>query len=388
MKTIQSTDKEKFDELVYNHLEEGWEIVENGYNESGNSYIQKMIKNDKSKDYVVSNKDSPSYYPDYYEQIHRDGKKHGLFFDIRKKDGLELQRGFFQHNKKYGKWKWLDEEYDKIYYTNYRDDLRDGKYTLINNGKIEEEGFYRKDKRIGFWIKGNKVTLYDDSGYNGKYKIYNSQYHIEEYRLQGENDDQYSFSRLVEKFNDDDVLSGVIVEGGTYRTQYGWMIDGECVEYQIKGDWKNHKKYVCNYSQGRLNGEFREYYNDNSYKCIKNYKFGFLNGVIKEFYKNKNLKFEGEFQYRTKQIFDQRLSDQEIDDLDSRERYDYLENFDDSPYEEELCYKVGKWIWYNEEGEIIKQKKFDKSELYDDDDDDDYRENRVFFPSDFDELDD
>lgn len=66
--------------------------------------------------------------------------------------------------------------------------------------------------------------------------------------------------------------------------------------------WKNGKiksEWIEN-DKGKINGEYREWYENGNLKVIKNYKDGKLNGVITLYYPNGNLKVVGNFKENKK----------------------------------------------------------------------------------------
>jgi len=335
--TVQSSDKKEFDKLVNDGLENGFEILENGYSQSGDLFIQKMVKRDKSEDKVFEGT--------YFFTTIRGSKNHGLFWSIRPEDGLEDERGYYQFDKKYGLWVTKDLDYNRVDYVNYRDDKKDGLTQNYRDGQIWNEGFYSEGRKIGMWITllGEgvesdefEVTHYDGHG-NGSYTTH------------------YGFNEnnVFQELRDNYKNFGISGEGNVYLKYSGldeYEYDGEQIRYHKSGEWEGHIKLRYNYEFGKLNGEYIEYYNNDSVKSITTYSNNYRDGTFEEFYKNGQVKIRGTIEYRNSTINNEPL---DVDSLDSREILDYMENSTGS-YVEEDSYIINKWFWYKEDGDIIR----------------------------------
>ena len=89
-------------------------------------------------------------------------------------------------------------------------------------------------------------------------------------------------------------------------------------------------------------------------------------GYYVKFYSNGNKEREGYFEFnythgKQSATYTERLNSSELDNLDNDQLYDYNESFNSGPhYEQRSYFKSRLWIYYNEEGDIIKTEDHEK----------------------------
>lgn len=199
IKTIQSSDKEEFDKLVNQYLDDDWELVDNGYSIIDGLFTQTIktkynhiecyendnikykgnlingLKHGKWFEYYECGKIERVYNYEYgvrvstREHFHEDGRlcciynfvndmKHGEYLKFYKNGNIDMKSNF-----KYGK----KDGTELTYYENgqlqievsHDNDIFHGKVITYNeNGKKKFEGNFKNGKEDGIFI------FYDEDG--------------------------------------------------------------------------------------------------------------------------------------------------------------------------------------------------------------------------------
>lgn len=246
------------------------------------------------------------------------------------------------------------------------------------DGSIHLKGQILKDRKIGVWQE-----LREDGSIGKEYKYIDSNKVI----LKIFNTYTSKISELITyTFDHADSL----VKNGNY-TSYdindNILIDGYFKNNEKTGEWKEYFQYpeiksIKNYKHGLLNGTYEEYYNNGQVRAIGEYKDNIRRAIWYEYYLIGNLKSRGEYftdalliKYdgREKVVFKNksgavlRLVDYTIELLDSLEmKYKNEISFkSNGAFSINDYFKHGKWEYWNEEGNLIREEIYYRGDLVD-----------------------
>ena len=117
---------------------------------------------------------------------------------------------------------------------------------------------------------------------------------------------------------------------------FGYQIDENFTGQVIKKYKNGQVKSIENFKNGKLNGEFKEFFENGSLFQIGTFKNGDMKN-IKVFYENGNLKFE-----------------QNLKDRKGKYRGYYPNGMLEAEGEVFQGDEIGLWKYYNEEGNLLK----------------------------------
>lgn len=117
---------------------------------------------------------------------------------------------------------------------------------------------------------------------------------------------------------------------------FGYQIDENFTGQVIKKYKNGQVKSIENFKNGKLNGEFKEFFENGSLFQIGTFKNGDMENV-KVFYENRNLKFE-----------------QNLKDRKGKYRGYYPNGILEVEGEVFQGDEIGLWKYYNEEGNLLK----------------------------------
>ena len=117
---------------------------------------------------------------------------------------------------------------------------------------------------------------------------------------------------------------------------FGYQIDENFTGQVIKKYKNGQVKSIENFKNGKLNGEFKEFFENGSFFQIGTFKNGDMENV-KAFYENGNLKFK-----------------QNLKDRKGKYRGYYPNGMLEAEGEVFQGDEIGLWKYYNEEGNLLK----------------------------------
>ena len=130
------------------------------------------------------------------------------------------------------------------------------------------------------------------------------------------------------------ILSALFCLVGFYS--FGYQIDENFTGQVIKKYKNGQVKSIENFKNGKLNGEFKEFFENGSLFQIGTFKNGDMENV-KAFYENGNLKFK-----------------QNLKDRKGKYRGYYPNGMLEAEGEVFQGDEIGLWKYYNEEGNLLK----------------------------------
>lgn len=245
-----------------------------------------------------------SAYAQEFNQTDSSGKKQGLWKKMYP-NGKVRYEGEFKDDREIGLFKYFYKN-GKLRATNNHD----GNGTVANhvyhpNGKIKAKGIYRETKKDSLWQYFNDRELlvleetYAQNELHGAQRKYyqNAQLGEETNYNYGEKHGvwQKFFDNgkpwLEATYNDGNLDGAfkIYTEKGKTKTQGKYALGlrvGTWLMFNANGSVRTQDSYANGVlkKQKYENGEFREYYDNEIPKSVSNYKRGKLNGEYKAFY--------------------------------------------------------------------------------------------------------
>lgn len=248
-------------------------------------------------------------------QVDKEGRKHGLWIE-KYENGQKMYEGTFKAGKPIGVFHNYDEEGNKRSSIKYTEKDTVGVTFFHMNGKKQGTGNYLNKKKEGKWV------FFDQQG-----KMISKEYYIKGVK-EGVSYLFYDKGNIAQVdtfvtgkkdglqtryFTDGKKKSEILFDHDQYHGKYieyfpngGFKVIGKYFEGKADGSWVYYHEdgevhFKEEYSLGKrismqkMNGEFKEYYEDNNdiLKEVVVYKNGMKNGPFIEYYKT------GEWKYKT-----------------------------------------------------------------------------------------
>lgn len=361
-------------------------------------HVGKIIKGNKTGEWKVFDDKGLSKILNY-----KNGVLEGEFKSFYVNGNLYII-GHHKKGLRYGTWIDFFENKDTSYIKNYQNGSLEGKYkSFIKGNFLISEGFMKNNKENGIWISyypNSKIILAKVNYIDGTKEGLSMHYYrneelqsIENYKkglLEGEKITFFSKELHKNAFEENIIkkLKFKIISNDTLYVKVQEVFvnnlkEGASIEYKengeiIKSNYINNKKngfyehYHPNgklfrtreYSNDVIQNSSPEYYENGRTFALLNYKDGSLNGRYQKFYENGNILESGNYIDDLKDgIIKWYYEDGNIKTIHDSEKGhltgEYIEYYKNGQVKHQGKYylggKIGKWIYFNENGEVIDQ---------------------------------